>query len=107
MPARAGDLDELRGEALYPSVDADVIDGDAALGQKFLDIVVGQSVAQIPADRDRDHLTRRPEPSEHRRRTRRRHRTSLHPPPPHSPPTQQCRANSVTGTGSVCNEAGA
>jgi hypothetical protein len=62
------------------SVDADVIDGDAALGQEFLDIAVGQSVAQLPADRDRDHLTRKPEASEHRRRTRRRHRTSLRQP---------------------------
>jgi len=69
VTARAGGLNELRGEALYPSVDADVIDGDAALGQEYLDIAVGQSVAQIPADRDRDHLTRKPEASEHRRRT--------------------------------------
>ena len=50
MTARTGGLDELRGEALHPSVDADVIDGDAALGQEFPGISAGQSVAQIPAD---------------------------------------------------------
>src|SRR5205823_898479 len=37
-----------------------VIDGDAALGQQFLDVPVGQSIAQVPADRDRDHLPREP-----------------------------------------------
>jgi hypothetical protein len=48
-----------------PTGDGDVIDGDAALGQQFLDVPVGQPVAQVPADRDRDHLPREPEASEH------------------------------------------
>jgi hypothetical protein len=42
-----------------------VIDGDAALSQQFFDIPVRQSIPQVPADRDRDHLGREPEASEH------------------------------------------
>jgi hypothetical protein len=42
-----------------------VIDGDAALGQQFLNVPVRQPVAQVPADRYRDHLPREPEASEH------------------------------------------
>jgi hypothetical protein len=41
-----------------------VIDGDAALGQQLLDVAVGQSLAQVPADRHRDHLPREPEAGE-------------------------------------------
>ena len=66
MAAQPGGLDELGSEPLDPSVDGDVIDGDAALGHKFLDIPVGQPVAQVPPDRDRDHLPREPEASERR-----------------------------------------
>jgi hypothetical protein len=33
-----------------------VVDLDAALGQQLLDVAVGQAVAQVPADRGRDHL---------------------------------------------------
>jgi len=40
-----------------------VIDGDAGLGQQFLNVSVGQSVVQVSADRDRDHLGRKPEAS--------------------------------------------
>ncbi len=65
MAARPGSLNELRREPLHPSVDGDVIDADPALGQQLLDVPVGQSVPQVPADRDRDHLTREPEASEH------------------------------------------
>ena len=75
VTARPGSLDELRGEALHPSVDADVIDGDVALGQQFLDIAVGQPVPQIPADRDGDHLPREPEAGKDRVRPRCSHRT--------------------------------
>src|SRR6266581_2321435 len=45
MTAHPGCLDELRGEALHPPVDDDVIDGDAPLGQQLFNIPVGQSVA--------------------------------------------------------------
>ena len=67
MAARPGSFDELGGEALHPPVDGDVINGDTALGQQFLDVTVRQAVPQVPADRDRDHLRREPEASEHRR----------------------------------------
>jgi hypothetical protein len=43
-----------------------MVDLDAAFGQQLLQIAVGQAVAQIPADRDRDHLRREPEPGERR-----------------------------------------
>ena len=64
MPARAGRVDEHRREALHPPVDRDVINQDAPLGEQFLDVAVGQSVAEIPPDRDRDHIGREPEPGE-------------------------------------------
>jgi hypothetical protein len=38
-----------------------MIDRDAAFGEQFLDIAVGQATAQVPADRDRDHLSRESE----------------------------------------------
>ena len=50
-----------RGESLNPPVDGDVIHGDAALGKQLLNVAVGQAVPQVPADRDRDHLPRKPE----------------------------------------------
>jgi hypothetical protein len=65
VAARPGGLDELYRESLHPSVDGDVIDGDAALGQQFLDVPVGQAVAQVLADRHRDHLPQKPEASKH------------------------------------------
>src|SRR6266567_5918966 len=79
VTARPGSLDELRGETLYPPVDGDVIDGDAALGRQLLNIPVGQAIPQVPPDRDRDHLRREPETSEDRGRARRSHPTSLQP----------------------------
>jgi hypothetical protein len=65
MPGEPRRLDELGGEPLDPPVDGDVVHGDAALGQQLLDIPVGQALAQVPADRDRDHLPREPEAGEH------------------------------------------
>ena len=63
MAARPGCLDELRGLPLHPAVDGDVVYGDTALGQQFLHVAVGQAVPQVPAHRDRDHLSREPEAS--------------------------------------------
>jgi hypothetical protein len=60
VPGWASSLNELGCEGLHPPVDRDVIDLDAALGEQFLDVAVGQAVAQIPAHRDRDHLTWKP-----------------------------------------------
>ena len=48
MPARAGRVDEHRREALHPPVDGDVVNHDIPLDEQFLDVAVGQSVAEIP-----------------------------------------------------------
>jgi len=63
-PAQPRRLDELRCEPLDPPADGDVTDGDAALGQQFPGAPVGRSLAQVPPDRDRDHLPREPEAGE-------------------------------------------
>ena len=63
MAAWPRSLDELRGEPLHPPVHADVVNGDTAFGQQFLDIPVGQPVPQVPADRERDHLRRNRKPA--------------------------------------------
>jgi hypothetical protein len=57
VASRSGGVDELLREGLHPPVHGDVIDFDAALGQQLLHIAVGQAVTQVPAHRDRDHLT--------------------------------------------------
>jgi hypothetical protein len=35
------------------------------LGQQFFDVPVRQAITQVPADRDRDHLPRKPVTGEH------------------------------------------
>jgi hypothetical protein len=45
-----------------------VADLDTALDERLLDVAVGQAVAQVSADRDHDHLRRKPEPGERRPR---------------------------------------
>jgi hypothetical protein len=57
VPGRPGGVDELRREGLHPPVDRHVIHIDAALGQQLLDVAIGQPIAQVPAHRNRDHLT--------------------------------------------------
>jgi hypothetical protein len=47
---------------------ARLVDLDATLDQQFLNVAVGQIEAQVPADRDNDHLRREPEPGERRLR---------------------------------------
>ena len=59
-----GGLGELRGEAVDPPVDADVVDLDPVLGEKLLDVSVGQAEPQVPADRQGDDLRREPVPGE-------------------------------------------
>jgi hypothetical protein len=66
VPAGPGGIGEQRGESLHPPVDRDVIDGDAALGQQLLHVPVRESVTQLPADSDRDHFRREPEPGKRR-----------------------------------------
>ena len=50
-----------RCEPLYPPVDRDVIDLDTPLDQQVLYVAVPEVVAQVPPDRDHDHLRREPE----------------------------------------------
>jgi hypothetical protein len=61
-PARPGRVDEQRREALHPALDTDVVDDDAALSEELLHVTVGQAVAQVPAERDRDHIGREAKP---------------------------------------------
>ncbi len=60
VPARPCSVDKLRCEGLHSPIYRHVVDLDAALGQQLFDVAVGQPVAQIPAHRDRDHLTSKP-----------------------------------------------
>jgi hypothetical protein len=52
---------------------------DATLSQQLFDVAVGQSVPQVPPDRERDHLPREPEASEDRGHATCSHSTSLRP----------------------------
>jgi hypothetical protein len=69
-------VDELWREALYPAVDGDVINLDAAFCEEFLDIAVGESVSEIPAHCQQDHFRRKPVPGE---RIRLNTATTIHP----------------------------
>jgi hypothetical protein len=56
MAAGLGGLGQQRREALDPPVDGDVVDLDAAFGEQLLDVAVRQAEAQIPADRQHNHI---------------------------------------------------
>jgi hypothetical protein len=43
-----------------PPVDGDVIDVDATLGEQFFDVPLRESVAEIPAHGQQDHVRREP-----------------------------------------------
>ena len=45
-----------RREPQHPPVDGDVVDLDAALGQQFFDVAIGQAEAQGPGDRHDDRI---------------------------------------------------
>ena len=62
LAVRSGCVDEHRREALHPMKQGDVIDVDAALGEELLGVAIRQTEAEIPADRQHDHLGREPEP---------------------------------------------
>jgi hypothetical protein len=47
-------LGDLRGEALNPPEDRDVVDLDPTLGQELLDVPVGEPEPQVPSDRQSD-----------------------------------------------------
>jgi len=59
-------LGELRGEALDPPVDRDVVDLDAAFRQELLDVSIGKTEPQVPADRQGDDFAWEPVPGEGR-----------------------------------------
>jgi hypothetical protein len=42
VPSEPGGVGQQRGKSLHPAVDRDVVDLDAAFGEEFLDIAVGQ-----------------------------------------------------------------
>ena len=56
MPARPSGVGQQRGEPQHPPVDRDVVDLDTALGEELLDVTVGPAEAQLPADRQDDHV---------------------------------------------------
>ena len=58
MATGPGGLSEQRREPLHPPVDGDVVDLDAALGEQLLGVAVGEAKAQVPADRQHDHIRR-------------------------------------------------
>jgi hypothetical protein len=68
MAGKPGGVGQHRCEALHPPVDGDVVDLDAAFGEQFLDVTVGESVAQVPANRDHDHVGWEPKDGERRPR---------------------------------------
>jgi hypothetical protein len=53
---RAGGLGQQRPEPLNPPVYRDMVDLDPALGEELFDITVGQPEAEIPADRQHNHI---------------------------------------------------
>jgi hypothetical protein len=60
VPARSSSLDDQRGEALHPPVDGDVINLHAAFREQFFNISARESVAEVPADGQQDHVRREP-----------------------------------------------
>ena len=72
-------IDHERSEALHPSLDGDVVNLDAALGEEFFDIAVQESVAEVPAHCQQDHVRWKPEPSKRRRSRAATTTTTNHP----------------------------
>src|SRR6195952_3448310 len=60
-------IDQQRGETLHPPVDGDVIDLHSALGQQLFNIAIRESVTEVPAHCQHDHLLEKPEAGERRR----------------------------------------
>jgi hypothetical protein len=68
MATRTGRVDQQRREALHPPIDRDVINLDPPLAEQLFDVAVRQPIAQVPTDREDDHLGRESETL--KRRTR-------------------------------------
>jgi hypothetical protein len=61
----------------HPSVDGDVVDVDASLGQELLDVAVREAVAQVSAHGEPDGVRWEPEAGERPRDQHRRRSTSF------------------------------
>src|SRR5918997_1002746 len=59
-------VDQQWGEPLHPAVDGDMINRDATLSQQLLHIAVRETITQVPAHRDHDHISWKSEPSKAR-----------------------------------------
>jgi hypothetical protein len=56
-------LSQQRREAQHPPVDRHMVHLDTPLAEEFLDVAVGQAEAQVPADRQHDHIRREADPA--------------------------------------------
>jgi Enoyl-(Acyl carrier protein) reductase len=61
VPAGSGGLSQQRCEPEHPPVDRHVVHLDTPLGEELLHVAVGQAEAQVPADRQHDHIRREAE----------------------------------------------
>jgi hypothetical protein len=103
VAAGSGGVGQQRREPLHPPVDGGVVDVDAALAEELLDVAVGQPEAQVPADREHDHVGREakagesgPHSGSRARAAAGSHASSLAT-RRRSPRTQQCRSGSDAG----------
>ncbi len=64
VPAGLCCVDQQWSEPLHPPEHTHVIHLDATLNQQFFHVSVGEPVAQVPANRDRDQIRREAEPRE-------------------------------------------
>jgi hypothetical protein len=93
MATRPGGVDQLSGEALHRAEQGYVVDLDAALSGKLLQIPVRQGVARVPADSQQDHLggNRNPENPDGRTSTVAQRRRRFISPACRTPPSMQQR----------------
>jgi hypothetical protein len=102
MSARPSSLGQQRCEPLHPAIHGDVVDLDAPFAEQLLDVAVGEAEAQVPVDRDDNHIGWESEASKvrswnrSRARTARSHAASLAA-PQRSQRTQQRRLKRVVG----------
>src|SRR5206468_2087243 len=66
LTAGPGRINQQRSEPLYPPVDRDMIDLHSALGHQLFDIAVGESITELPAHCQQDHLPGEAEAGERR-----------------------------------------
>jgi hypothetical protein len=66
VAAWPGGIDQQRREPLDPAVDGGMVDLDPAVGEQLLDVAIGQPKAQVPANRQHDHVRWKAEAGEGR-----------------------------------------